>query len=109
MSPHLLLIGDQELIVNVIANNIDRLIFTSPLTILHPQPQDMVLSVPSWLRCTPDKHFTIEKMKITMILTPTDKLKDAYIKIINEFTEAQKKNAEEAKTKQAPPEKGNKK
>jgi hypothetical protein len=105
MNPYVLLIGNQELVVNIVAKPLGKIIFNNPLSITYPGKQEVVLNVPNWLRCTPDRDFTMETSKITMILMPTSNLKDSYIKIITDYHEAAKKAREAAaKTKDAPKE-----
>lgn len=105
MKPYILIIGNQEFVVNVVANALDRIIFNHPLAITYPKPKEILLNTPKWLWCTPDRDFTIEKSKITMILAPTNNLKASYIQIVNDLNESAKKaQAEAEKSEDAPAE-----
>jgi hypothetical protein len=103
MNPYVIIIGNQELIVNIVANNLDRIIFNNPLQITYPKDKEIILNAPTWLRCTHDRDFSIEKSKVVMILNPTKNLKTSYIDIVTKLHKAQQDLKESIeKSKEAP-------
>lgn len=94
MNVFILLVDGSQLVVDVINNNIDHVVFQNPLELTSPKPNEVVLNVPMWIRCTPDRHFVVNKNKISMILNPTENLKKSYTDIIESFKENAKKETQ---------------